>query len=329
MFKALKLSRDNDQFVAAAVELDEDQIPQIENAVTLDIAYSTVNYKDALALTNRSPIVRKWPLVPGIDGAGAVLHSSDPDIRSGDQVILNGWGVGESHWGCLAQKARLKAEWLVPLPPTLSPWHAMAVGTAGYTAMLCVLALEQEGVMPDNGEILVTGASGGVGSLAVTLLAGLGYRVCASTGKLDESDYLKSLGASEIIDRASLSGAGRPLQRERFAGVVDSVGSHTLANACAQTRYGGVVTACGLAQGMDFPASVAPFILRAVKLVGIDSVMAPREKRLKAWARLARDLDLKKLSVITNTVGLAQALSIAPQLLDGKIRGRIVVDVNA
>ncbi len=330
MFKALQLSRKDDQFAAKLVELEEAELPLVqENPVTLAVEFSTVNYKDALALTNRSPVVRKWPMVPGIDGAGTVAASAHPGFALGAKVILNGWGVGESHWGCLAQRARLSGDWLVALPPGLSTRQAMAIGTAGYTAMLSVLALEREGVSPGAGEVLVTGASGGVGSVAITLLARLGFQVCASTGKLGETDYLKELGAHEVIDRATLSAPGRPLQKERFAAVVDSVGSHTLVNACAQTRYGGTVAACGLAQGMDFPGSVAPFILRGVKLIGIDSVMAPFEQRARAWARLASDLDLGKLALITRGIALEEALEVAPALLDGQIRGRVVVDVNA
>ncbi len=330
MFKALQLSRKDDQFAAKLVELEEAELPLVqENPVTLAVEFSTVNYKDALALTNRSPVVRKWPMVPGIDGAGTVAASAHPGFAPGAKVILNGWGVGESHWGCLAQRARLSGDWLVALPQGLSTRQAMAIGTAGYTAMLSVLALEREGVRPGAGEVLVTGASGGVGSVAITLLARLGFQVCASTGKLGETDYLKELGAHEVIDRATLSAPGRPLQKERFAAVVDSVGSHTLVNACAQTRYGGTVAACGLAQGMDFPGSVAPFILRGVKLIGIDSVMAPFEQRARAWARLASDLDLGKLALITRGIALEEALEVAPALLDGQIRGRVVVDVNA
>lgn len=330
MFRALQLSRQDEQFEAKLVDLEDSDLPEIPTGeVALNVEYSTINFKDALALTNRSPVVRKWPMVPGIDGAGTISTSSHPDFHAGQKVILNGWGVGESHWGCLAERAHLSGDWLIPLPAGISSSQAMAIGTAGYTAMLSILALEDEGVSPDSGEILVTGASGGVGSIAVTLLASLGYTVVASTGKLAESPYLIGLGANEIIDRATLNGAGRPLQKERYAGVVDCVGSHTLANACAQTRYGGTLTACGLAQGMDFPGSVAPFILRSVKLIGIDSVMAPRERRLLAWSRLQNDLDLGKLSIITTEIPLAQALAIAPDLLDGKLRGRIVVDVNA
>ncbi len=330
MFKALQLSRKDDQFAARLVELEEAELPLVQNTpVTVAVEFSTVNYKDALALTNRSPVVRKWPMVPGIDGAGTVAASAHPGFALGAKVILNGWGVGESHWGCLAQRARLSGDWLVALPSGLSTRQAMAIGTAGYTAMLAVLALEREGVTPGTGEVLVTGASGGVGSIAITLLAKLGFQVCASTGKLGETDYLKELGAHDVIDRATLSAPGRPLQKERFAAVVDSVGSHTLVNACAQTCYGGTVAACGLAQGMDFPGSVAPFILRGVKLIGIDSVMAPFEQRTRAWARLANDLDLGKLALITQGITLEEALEVAPALLAGQIRGRVVVDVNA
>jgi acrylyl-CoA reductase (NADPH) len=268
-------------------------------------------------------------MVPGIDGAGEVIASSHPDWKEGDAFILNGWGVGEAHWGCLAQRAKLKGGWLIPRPPGMSARTAMAIGTAGYTAMLCVTALQEQGVDRNSGEILVTGASGGVGSIAIALLASQGDRVVASTGKLAEADYLKTLGAVEVIDRAALSAPGKPLQKERWAGVVDSVGSHTLANAVAQTRYGGTVTACGLAQGMDFPASVAPFILRSVRLIGIDSVMAPLPKRVAAWERLANELDANKLATITQEIGLGQAIALAPDLLAGKLRGRLVVNVNA
>jgi acrylyl-CoA reductase (NADPH) len=293
------------------------------------IDYSTLNYKDGLAITGKSPVVRKWPMVPGIDFAGTVSASDDPAWQPGDAVILNGWGVGEGHWGGLSQKARVDGNWLVRRPQALSPFETMAIGTAGYTAMLCVLALEARGVKPDAGEVLVTGASGGVGSVAVALLARLGWRVVASTGKAAEADYLRSLGAAEVIDRAALSAPGKPLQKERWAAVVDSVGSHTLANACASTRYGGTVAACGLAQGMDFPSSVAPFILRGVALIGVDSVMAPRALREQAWARLATDLDRAKLAEIARSVPLAEAITLAPQILAGSVRGRVVVDVNA
>ena len=327
MFKALLLSKDNDQFSARLTDLDEGQLP--EGDVRLAVAYSTLNFKDGLAITNTSPVVRKWPMVPGVDGVGTVTESRHPDFKPGDQVVLNGWGVGEVHWGCLAQQASLKGDWLIPLVAGITPRQAMAIGTAGYTAMLCVMALEKHGVKPGDGEVLVTGATGGVGSVAVTLLARLGYTVVAATGKQTEGDYLKALGATTVIDRVELSAPGKPLQKERYAAVVDAVGSHTLANACAQTRYGGAVAACGLAQGMDFPASVAPFILRGVTLYGIDSVMAPKALRLAAWQRLARDLDLAKLETMTTEISLAQALDAARDLMAGKVKGRLVVNVNA
>lgn len=329
MFTAILLNKNDDGTTTAQLTgLDDAQLPA-DGDVTVRVDYSTMNYKDGLAITGKAPVVRSWPMVPGIDGAGEVIASSHPDWKPGDAFILNGWGVGEAHWGCLAQRARLKGEWLIPRPPGMSARTAMAIGTAGYTAMLCAMALQEQGVDKNSGEILVTGASGGVGSIAIAILAGWGYRVVASTGKLAEADYLTSLGAAEVIDRAALSAPGKPLQKERWAGVVDSVGSHTLANAVAQTRYGGTVTACGLAQGMDFPASVAPFILRSVKLIGIDSVMAPRPKRVAAWDRLANELDANKLETITQEIGLAQALAHAPELLAGKVRGRLVVNVNA
>jgi acrylyl-CoA reductase (NADPH) len=326
MFKGILIEKDDAGYRATLSDIDEAQLP--EGDVTVNVQFSTLNYKDGLAITGKGPVVRKFPLVPGIDLVGTVESSSHAGIAVGDAVVLNGWGVGEGHWGGLAQKAKLKGEWLVPLPKAFTPKQAMAIGTAGYTAMLCVMALERHGVTPDKGEILVTGANGGVGSVAVALLAKLGYTVVASTGRPQEADYLKSLGAAEIIDRAQFSAAGRPLAKERWAGAVDTVGSHTLANVCASTRYRGVVTACGLAQGMDFPATVAPFILRGVTLAGVDSVMCPRADRLEAWARLARDLDVSKLDLITHEIALSDAIPAASDLLDGKIRGRVVVDVN-
>jgi acrylyl-CoA reductase (NADPH) len=291
------------------------------------VDYSTVNFKDALAITDKSPIVRKWPMVAGIDFAGIVEASAHPSWKPGDRVVLNGWGVGESHWGGLAQKARVKGDWLVRVPEGMTTREAMAIGTAGYTAMLCVMALERLGVTKERGDILVTGATGGVGSISVAILAELGYRVVASTGKLSEKAYLESLGAKEIVDRATLSQPGKPLQKERWAGVVDSVGSHTLVNACAQTMAEGAVAACGLAQGMDFPATVAPFILRGVTLAGVNSVTAPMDRRLEAWRRLAR-LDRAKLASTITDIALAQAIAKAPEVIAGKIRGRLVVDVN-
>lgn len=326
MFRAILIEKDDHGYRASVQALDEAQLP--EGDVQVQVSHSTLNYKDALAITGKGPVVRQFPMVPGIDLAGVVEQSSHPDYQPGDAVLLNGWGVGESHWGGLAQKARLNGDWLIPLPQGFSAAEAMAIGTAGYTAMLSVLALERNGVTPDKGEVLVTGANGGVGSFAIALLAKLGYRVMASTGRPEEADYLKSLGASEIIDRATLSEPGRPLGRERWAGAIDSVGSHTLANVCASTRYGGTVAACGLAQGMDFPATVAPFILRGVTLAGIDSVMRPRADRLEAWQRLARDLDKGLLAAMTHSIGLEEAIPTASELLAGKVRGRVVVDVN-
>lgn len=295
----------------------------------MQIDYSTLNYKDGLAITGKSPVVRKFPLTPGIDLAGSVTDSQHPLFKVGDRVVLNGWGVGESHSGGLAQKARLQGDWLVKLPAAFTPRQAMAIGTAGYTAMLCVMALQKHGVTPSRGDILVTGAGGGVGSVAIALLAKLGYRVVASTGRLQEADYLRQLGAADVMDRAELSAPGKALAKERWAGVVDTVGSHTLANACASTKYGGVVTACGLAQGMDFPSSVAPFILRGITLAGIDSVMAPRAVREAAWARLAQDLDTAQLERMTREVGLAEAIGLGAAILAGQVRGRVVVNVNA
>jgi acrylyl-CoA reductase (NADPH) len=329
MFNAILLNKNDDGSTAAQLsQMDDAQLPA-DGDVTVAIDYSTINYKDGLAITGRAPVVRKWPMVPGIDGAGQVLESSHPDWKPGDAFILNGWGVGETHMGCLAQRARLKGDWLIRRPDGMSARTAMAIGTAGYTAMLSALALQEQGVDKDSGEILVTGASGGVGSVAIAIRSGWGSRVVASTGKLDETDYLKSLGAVDVLDRAALSAPGKPLQKERWAGVVDSVGSHTLVNAIAQVRYGGVVTACGLAQGLDFPASVAPFILRGIRLIGIDSVMAPRERRIAAWSRLASDLDTAKLDAITREITLAEALTQAPEIIAGKVRGRLVVNVNA
>ena len=312
-----------DTFNAAVTEIDEKQLP--EGDVTVKVDYSTLNYKDGLAITNKSPVVRKWPMVPGIDLAGTVEASSHADFKAGDRVLLNGYGVGETHWGGLAQKARLKGDWLIPLPSKFSTRQAMALGTAGYTAMLCVMRMEELGVKKEQGEILVTGASGGVGGVAIAILSEWGYKVVASTGRMNEADYLKSLGAAEVIDRNELSAPGKPMQKERWAGVVDSVGSHTLASACAQTRYGGVVTACGLAQGMDLPGSVAPFILRGVTLAGVDSVMAPKERRIKAWGKLGCNIVATKLDAITREITLGEAIGAAADLMAGKIRGRMVV----
>ena len=327
MFKAIVIEKDDAGYRASVKEVDDSVLPPGD--VTVRVTYSTVNYKDGLAITGKSPVVRKFPLHAGIDFAGTVQASDDARFKPGDAVLLNGFGVGESHSGGLAQKARVKADWLVPLPAALTARQAMAIGTAGYTAMLCVMALQKHGLAPGSGDVLVTGANGGVGTVAITLLSRLGYRVVASTGRLQETDFLKSLGAAEVISRDELSSPGKPMAKERWAGVVDSVGSHTLANACAGTRYGGAVAACGLAQGMDFPGSVAPFILRGITLYGIDSVMAPQPLRRAAWARLAQDLDLAKLETLTQEVPLAGALQAGADILAGRIRGRVVVNVNA
>ncbi|MVW70504.1 MDR family oxidoreductase [Bordetella sp. 15P40C-2] len=327
MFKAILVEKDDQGYRAGLHTVDPTRLP--EGEVLVRVSHSTVNYKDALAITGRAPVVRSFPMVPGIDFVGTVEQSSDPDFKPGDAVVLNGWGVGETHWGGLAQFARVKSQWLIRLPEGLQPEQSMAIGTAGYTAMLCVMALQRHGLTPQSGDILVTGAAGGVGSIAVALLSSLGYRVVASTGRAEESNYLQSLGAAEIIDRKTLSEPGKPLGKERWAGAVDSVGSHTLANVCAGTRYRGVVAACGLAQGMDFPATVAPFILRNVTLAGIDSVMCPTRDRQEAWNRLAKELDINKLALIgSRTIGLSDVVAVAEQLLAGQIRGRLVVDVN-
>ena len=328
MFQALVLRKDDAGFRAGIETLDAAALPPLgDGDVLVGVEYSTLNYKDGLALTQRGPVVRSWPMVPGIDGAGRVIDSRHPRWKAGDRVVHNGWGVGETRWGCLAERAVLAGAGLVALPDNFSARQAMAIGTAGYTAMLCVLALERHGVVPGGGDVLVTGATGGVGSVAVALLARLGHRVVASTGKASETAYLQGLGAAEVIDRATLSAPGKPLQKERWAAVVDTLGSHTLANACAQTRYGGVVAACGLAQGMDFPSSVAPFILRGVTLAGIDSVMAPTPLREQAWQRLARDLDPALLASMTEEIPLTAAVTRAADLMDGKVRGRIVVHI--
>lgn len=327
MAKAILLSKQDDAVRAEVRELSAQDFPPAE--VRLRIEYSSLNYKDALAIVKGEPVVRQWPMVPGIDGVGVVEESRHPDLKAGQRVVLNGWGVGERHWGCLAQYAGAKADWLVPLPASLDARDAMALGTAGYTAMLCVLKLERHGVKPSDGEVLVTGAAGGVGSVATALLAGRGYRVAASTGRTEEAPYLEKLGAADVIDRRELSERGKPLEKERWAAVVDSVGSHTLANACASTRYGGVVAACGLAQGMDLTMTVAPFILRGITLAGVDSVMASLAVRRNAWQCLADEIDRELLRLISHEVGLREAISVAPKLLAGEVRGRIVVGVNA
>lgn len=325
-FKAILIDKTTTVPDTKLVDLDDAQLPVGD--VLIRVEFSSLNYKDALAITGHAPVVRHYPMVPGIDLAGMVEHSTHPDWKPGDKVVLNGWGIGETHWGGLAQKARVKGDWLVPLPDGLTPRQAMAIGTAGYTAMLSVLALEKHGIKPGDGPILVTGASGGVGSVAIVLLASLGYEVVASTGRLSETDYLKFLGATRIIEREQLATPGKPLQKEQWAGAVDTVGGHTLVNVCATTRYRGAVTACGLAGGMDFPGTVAPFILRGVSLFGIDSVMAPKMLRMLAWSRLVQNLDLHKLAAMTTEITLEDAISAAPDLLKGKLRGRTAVDVN-
>ena len=325
--QAILINKDDSGYRAQMSQIEEQQLP--EGDVLIQVDYSTLNYKDSLAITGASPVVRNFPMVPGIDFAGTVEHSDHADFKAGDQVVLNGFGVGEGHWGGLAQKARVKGDWLVPLPTAFTPKQAMTIGTAGYTAMLCVMALEQQGVNPDQGEILVTGAVGGVGSVAVSLLAKLGYTVVASSGRPEEKDYLLSLGATQVMDRNELSEKGRPLAKERWAGAIDVAGSHTLANICASMKYGGTVAACGLAQGYDLPATVMPFILRGITLAGIDSVYRPKADRIAAWNRLAEDLDLTHLDAIMTEITLGQALETAQEQMQGLTRGRFVVNVNA
>ena len=326
MFKAILVNKDDQGYRTELAQVDESSLP--EGDVRVKVLYSTLNYKDGLAITGKGPVVRSFPMVPGIDFAGEVLESSSPDFKVGDMVLLNGWGVGEGHWGGLAQQARVKSDWLIPLPKGLTAKQALAIGTAGYTAMLCIMALEKHGTKPSDGEVLVTGAAGGVGSIAIALLSKLGFKVVASTGRMAEADYLKKLGATEVIDRASLSVPGKPLAKERWAAVVDSVGSHTLANACAQTKSDGAVAACGLAQGMDFPSTVAPFILRGVTLYGINSVTVPRGKRIAAYEQLSKLLDLKTLDEISHEISLADSIEYAQKLMAGNVRGRLIVDVN-
>jgi acrylyl-CoA reductase (NADPH) len=326
MFKAILVNKDDQGYRAELAQVDESSLP--EGDVRVKVLYSTLNYKDGLAITGKGPVVRSFPMVPGIDFAGEVLESSSPDFKVGDLVLLNGWGVGEAHWGGLAQQARVKADWLIPLPKDLTAKQALAIGTAGYTAMLCVMALEKHGTKPSDGEVLVTGAAGGVGSIAIALLSKLGFKVVASTGRMAEAEYLMKLGAAEVIDRASLSAPGKPLAKERWAAVVDSVGSHTLANACAQTKSEGAVAACGLAQGMDFPSTVAPFILRGVTLYGINSVTVPRGKRIAAYEQLSKLLDLKTLDEISHEISLVDSIEYAQKLMAGNVRGRLIVDVN-
>jgi acrylyl-CoA reductase (NADPH) len=327
MFNAVFIEKSDEGQTVSISQQSPNALP--DGDVLIKVDYSTINFKDALAITGASPVVRSFPMVPGIDLAGTVEESSHSSWKIGDRVVLNGWGVGEGHWGGLGQYARLKGDWLIGLPEHFDGRQAMIIGTAGYTAALCVDALVHHGITPDMGEILVTGASGGVGSIAVALLAKSGYTVVASTGKANEAEYLSGLGANEIIDRATLSEPGKPLQRERFAGVVDAVGGNTLVNACAQVKYRGAVAACGLAESPKFPATVMPFILRGVTLYGIDSVMAPAAPRQAAWERLARDLDASVLEAVANDISLSEVPSIAADVLAGKVTGRLVVDVNS
>lgn len=325
-FRAIRIDRSDSGQTVEFLDLTDADL--MEGNVTVAVEYSTVNYKDGLALTGKAPVIRKFPLIPGIDFAGTVTQSGHADFAAGDKVILNGWGVGESHHGGFAGRARVPGDWLVKVPDGLDPARAMAIGTAGYTAMLCVLALEDQKVRPDDGEVLVTGAAGGVGSVAIALLSKLGYTVVASTGRMAEEAFLKGLGAATVIDRSEFNVPVKPLAKMRWAGAVDAVGSTTLANVLSQMKYGGTVAACGLAQGMDLPGSVAPFILRAVKLIGIDSVMCPMPRRQEAWRRLARDLDLAKLDALTSHVNLDEVPRIAQDILAGKVRGRVVVDIK-
>ena len=326
MFKAIVINKDDKGYRAELGQLEESALPAGD--VRVRVHYSTLNYKDGLAITGKGPVVRSFPMVPGIDFAGEVLESTSPEFKVGDAVLLNGWGVGEGHWGGLAQQARVKADWLIPLPKGFTAKQALAIGTAGYTAMLCVMALQKHGVKPADGEVLVTGAAGGVGSFAIALLSKLGFTVVASSGRPQETEYLRSLGAAEVIDRGSLSEPGKPLARERWAAVVDSVGSHTLANACAATKSEGAVAACGLAQGMDFPGTVAPFILRGVTLYGINSVTVPKAKRIAAYEQLSALVDLATLEAISHEISLGEAMEYADALMKGNVRGRVIVDVN-
>ncbi|ALO42717.1 acrylyl-CoA reductase (NADPH) [Pseudoalteromonas phenolica] len=323
MFKGILINKDEQGYQASVTDIDDKVLP--DGDVTVRVSHSTLNYKDALAITGKAPVVRTFPMIPGIDLVGEVEQSDSDKFKIGDKVLLNGFGVGEAHCGGLAEKARLKSEWLIPLPESLSAKQAMAIGTAGYTAMLCVLALEKQGITPEKGDILVTGANGGVGSFAIAILAKLGYKVVASTGRMDESDYLTKLGASDVIDRNTLSEPGRPLGKERWAAAIDSVGGHTLANVCAGIKYGGVVAACGLAQSMEFPATVAPFILRGVTLAGIDSVMRPLEDRIEAWSRLGDIIEPDMFEAVAADIGLNEVVETASKLLEGKVRGRVVV----
>lgn len=323
--RAIIIEKGEGGAVARLGDFPEDDL--MDGDVTVRVSHSTVNYKDGLAITGKVPVVRRFPMIGGIDFAGVVETSDHPDFKPGDAVVLNGWGLGETHLGGYAEFARVKGDWLVRLPQGLSPAQAMAIGTAGYTAMLCVMALERHGMTPDRGQALVTGAAGGVGSVAVSLLADRGWQVVASTGRAEEADYLTSLGANEIMDRSELSGPAKPLGKERWAATVDTVGSTTLANALSMTAYGGAVAACGLAGGMDLPGSVMPFILRGVALLGIDSVYAPKARRIEAWSRLAEELDREKLASMTRTIACDEIIPVARDILAGKVRGRVVVEI--
>jgi acrylyl-CoA reductase (NADPH) len=324
-FKAIVIGKSDAGQTVNLTDFDENEL--MDGNVTFRVEWSTVNYKDGLALTGKAPVVRRFPMIAGIDGVGTVLSSSHPEWQPGARVILNGWGCGETHLGAYAEKARVNGDWLVPLPSGLTARDAMAVGTAGYTAMLAVMALERQGITPDRGPVIVTGAAGGVGSVAIAVLAKLGYQVSASTGRPEEAAYLKSLGAAEIINRAELAGPAKPLARERWAGAIDSVGSTTLANVLSMIRYGGAVASCGLAGGMDLPSSVAPFILRGISLVGVDSVMCPQPMRRAAWKRLEADLDRVKLTEITKEITLPEVIEAGRQIIAGQVRGRIVVKI--
>jgi acrylyl-CoA reductase (NADPH) len=326
VFKAIVIEKGEGGQTVALKEFDEKDF--MDGDVTVRVEYSTINYKDGLAITGKAPVVRRFPMIAGIDFAGTVESSAHPDWKPGDKVILNGWGLGETHLGAYAEKARVKGDWLVRMPSSMSSRETMAIGTAGYTAMLAVIALERAGVTPEKGPVVVTGAAGGVGSVAIAILSWLRYHVIASTGRMNEAEYLKKLGAAEVIDRQELSGPAKPLAKERWAGGIDSVGSTTLANVLSMTRYGGAVAACGLAAGMDLPTSVAPFILRGVSLLGIDSVMCPKPRREEAWKRLETDLDPAKLQEITTEIGLSEVVATAPKILAGGVRGRIVVKIG-
>ncbi|PIT27751.1 hypothetical protein BGI37_02985 [Snodgrassella alvi] len=326
--RAILLEKNQTGFSCSIQNITEEDLLQQTGDTLIQIQYSSLNYKDALAITNTGPVVRQWPMVPGIDGVGTVIHSNSQQYQIGDNVILNGWGCGETHWGCLSQYTHLKSEWLIPLPTGISTLQAMTIGTAGYTAALCVQRIIEHGITPEQGNILITGATGGVGSVAIMLLTQLGYTITAATSKTNNTDYLQQLGVQHFIDSKTLASAGKPLQKEQWAAAIDVLGSHSLANICAQIQYGGIVTACGLAQGMDFPATVAPFILRGITLAGIDSVMAEYPKRIAAWNFLAKHLNTNQLQHIAQTISLNECPEIAQEIINGKIKGRFIVDVN-